>query len=350
MRLWATCLLVTTATLPASGQDLSSAFRAAEQMVRDSKPTSNNNSERARENRSEQRSSERSETPSQPDERAIRREQERREKEQQRLAKAQERQRVQKNLAVIEANLVAAGSMPPLPPSYASGVDKSSATVEARRQWLTSFVRGPDVRPIQTYAPEERGRAIKNSRVVRDAVTHGEKPQFKPLWNYYEYNRSVAKGLVPDENRCAIVMSMTLGLEPRAGEASVQDLQDKKQKNILIGLISTKKLEEPARVPAATHTEVAGRYYLRAQQLADRLRAEWGAPKEFSSLDAEKYLNGRQGVVFLQHAYLRFGTPELSTQGFRTGDHLDLWKSTMNATDSTMPFDKAEKVWFWELK
>jgi hypothetical protein len=350
MKLRAVCLLVATARLCALGQDLSGAFRTAEQMVRDSKPVSSSHSERAREARSEQRSSERSERPSEPDRRAIRREQDRQQREQQRLAEEKERQRVQQNLAAIEARLAAAGSMPPLPPSYVSGVDKSSAAVEGRRQWLTSLVRGPDVRSMQTYTPEERRRAIQNSRMVRDAVTRGVKPPFQPLWEFYEYNRSIAKGLVPDENRCAIVMSMTLGLEPRAGEASVRDLKDKKQANIIMGLISTKNLDEPARLSAATHTEVAERYYLRAQELADRLGRDWGMPKQFSGLDAEKYLNGRQGVVFLQRAYLRFGKPELSTQGFRTGDHLDLWKSTMNATDSTMPFDKADKVWFWELK
>ncbi|MFL6388867.1 MAG: T6SS effector amidase Tae4 family protein [Terriglobales bacterium] len=350
MRLRAVCLLAAIPTLCATGQDLSGAFHTAEQMLRDSKPVSNNNSERARETRAEQRSSERSERSPEPDRRAIRREQERQQREQQRLAEEKERLRVQQNLAAIEARLAAAGSMPPLPPSYVSGVDKSSATVEGRRQWLTSLLRGPGVRPIQTYTPEERRRAIQNSRMIREAVTRGEKPPFQPLWDFYEYNRSIAKGLVPDENRCAIVLSMTLGLEPGAGEASVQDLKDRKEKSMLIGLISTKRLDDPVRLPAATHTEVAERYYLRAQQLADRLGREWGAPKEFSGLDSDKYLNGRQGVVFLQRAYLRFGKPELSTQGFRTGDHLDLWKSTMNATDSSMPFDKADKVWFWELK
>lgn len=109
-------------------------------------------------------------------------------------------------------------------------------------------------------------------------------------------------------------------------------------------------LEDPVRNPAATHAEIGARYYLHAAQLANRLRSEWGAPTEFDGLDAAKYLNGKQGVVFLDHAYLHFGKPEASTQLFRTGDHLDLWKSTMNATNSSMPFNKAQKVWFWELK
>ncbi|HEY2117424.1 MAG TPA: T6SS effector amidase Tae4 family protein [Candidatus Angelobacter sp.] len=349
MRITALSLLFATLSLHAAAQDLSGAFGRAEQIVRDFKPSSSERSERAREDRTERRTTESSQ-PVHPDWGAIRREQKREEKEQKRKAEEQERQRVQQNLAAIEANLVAAGSMPPLIPSYASGVDKSTATVEARRQWLTSLVRGPEVRPLKTYMPEERRRAIQNAKAVHDAMGRGEKPPFQPLWDYYEYNRSVAEGLVPDENRCAIVMSMTLGLAPRKGEPSVQDLADKKQKTILVGLISTKMLEEPVRIPAATQAEIGARYYLHARQLADRLRSEWGQPAEFDGLDAAKYLNGKHGIVFLDRAYLHFGKPELNAQGFRTGDHLDLWKGAMNATNSSMPFDKAQKVLFWELK
>jgi type VI secretion system (T6SS) effector Tae4 (amidase) len=360
---------VILAALAASGQDLGTAFGHAEQIIRDSKPTSGGVSERARNDREDRRTSGGSQS-TQPDWGAIRRaekererELKREEKERQRQAEERERQRVEKNLSIIEANLAAAaaaGGMPPMPP-HSYDVDKSTDTfaVQGRRDWLQTLMKGPPLRPIGSYASEEKRQAFRNSQVVRDATRRGEKPPFQPLWDFYEFNRSIAAGLVPDENRCAIVMSMTLGLEPQGDDASVASLTDKKEKSILLGLISTKKLEEPVRNPAATHTEVAARYYLRADDLAKRLTTEWGAPREIDALDAAKYLNGKQGVVFLEHAYLHPGTPTSHPQGsyledpfknFRKGDHIDLWKSNMNATDSSMPFQHAQKVWFWELK
>jgi hypothetical protein len=353
-------------TLAASGQDLGTAFGRAEQIVRDSKPTSSGISERARNDREERRTSGGSES-TQPDWGAIRRaqrererEHKREEKERQRQAEERERQRVENNLSIIEANLAAAAaSMPPMPPAHSYEVDKSTTAVQARLDWLHSLVSGPALRPIGTYASEEKQQAFRNSQVVRDALRRGEKPAFQPLWNYYEFNRSIAAGLVPEENRCAIVMSMTLGLEPRGNEASVASLTDPKKKSMILGLMSIKYLEKPVRNPAATHTEVAARYYLRAEDLANRLKSEWGKPQEIDALDAAKYLNGRQGVVFLEHAYLESRRPVSHSQGsyledpfknFRKGDHIDLWKSNMNASESSMPFQHAQKIWFWELK
>lgn len=361
------CLFAVFSTVAASGQDLGTAFGRAEQIVRDSRPTSSGISERARDDRAERRASGGSQS-TQPDWSAMRRAQKEREKEQKRQAEMQkrqaeerERQRIANNLSVIEAHLAAAASsMPPIPP-HSYDADKSTATinVQSRRDWLQSLVSAPSTRPLGTYASDEKRQAFRNSQVVRDAIRRGEKPPFQPLWNYYEFNRSIAAGLVPDENRCAIVMSMTLGLEPQGNDASIASLTDKKQKSILLGLLSTKKLEEPVRNPAAIHTEVAARYYLRAEDLANRLKTEWGQPLEIDALDAATYLNGKQGVVFLEHAYLHPGTPASHPQGsyledpfknFRKGDHIDLWKGNMNATDSTMPFQHAQKIWFWELK
>jgi type VI secretion system (T6SS) effector Tae4 (amidase) len=358
--LFAFLSVVVFSTLAASGQDLGTAFGRAEQIVRDSKPTSSGISERARNDREERRTSGGSES-TQPDWGAIRRAQRERERQLKREEKERERQRVDKNLSVIEANLAAAAaSMPPMPP-HSYDVNKSTDTfaVQGRRDWLQKLVSGPALRPIGTYASEEKRQAFRNSQVVRDALRRGEKPGFQPLWNYYEFNRSIAAGLVPEENRCAIVMSMTLGLEPRGNEASVASLTDPKKKSMILGLMSTKYLEKPVRNPAATHTEVAARYYLRAEELANRLKTEWGQPQEIDALDAAKYLNGRQGVVFLEHAYLESRRPVSHSQGsyledpfkdFRKGDHIDLWKSNMNASESSMPFQHAQKIWFWELK
>ena len=363
MKIGYICLFAVCSTLAASGQDLGVAFGRAEQIIRDSKPTSSGVSERARNDREDRRTSGGSQS-TQPDWGAIRRAQKERERqlkrderERQRQAEERERQRIDKNLSVIDANLAAAaaGGMPPMPP-HSYDVDKSTDTfaVQGRLDWLQTLMKGPPLRPIGSYASEEKRQAFRNSQVVRDATRRGEKPPFQPLWDYYEFNRSIAVGLLPDENRCAIVMSMTLGLEPRGNDASVANLTDQKKKSMILGLVSTKNLEANfAQTEAATH------YYLRAQDLANRLKSEWGQPQEIDALDAAKYLNGKQGVVFLEHAYLEKRPPISHPQGsyledpfknFRKGDHIDLWKSNMNASESTMPFQHAQKIWFWELK
>jgi len=362
MKLRHLCLLTVFTAVSASGQDLGAAYGRAEQIIRDSKPTSSGVSERARNDREERRTSGTSQS-TQTDCSAIRRAQKERErqlkreeKERQRQAEERERQQVEKNLALIEANLAAAASsMPPMPPhSYDVAKSTDTVAIQARRDFLQQLFSGPPVRPIGAYASEEKRQAFRNSQAVRDATRRGEKPPFQPLWNYYEFNRSIAAGLLPDENRCAIVMSMTLGLEPRGNEASVASLADQKKKSMILGLLATKSLEANF-----TQTEAASHYYLRAEDLAKRLKSEWGQPKEIDALDAAKYLNGKQGVVFLEHAYLEGRRPVSHPQGsyledpfknFRKGDHIDLWKSNMNATDSSMPFQHAQKIWFWELK
>ena len=364
MKLRYICLFAVFSTLAASGQDLGVAFGRAEQIIRDSKPTSSGVSERARNDREDRRTSSGSQS-TEPDWGAIRRAQKERERarkreaeEQKRQAEERERQRIANNLSVIEKNLAAAatggGNIPPTPPLHSYEVDKSTTAVQARLDWLHSLMKGPPLRDIGSYASEEKRQALRNSQVVRDATRRGEKPPFQPLWNYYEFNRSIAVGLLPDENRCAIVLSMTLGLEPRGNEASVANLTDQKKKAMILGLAATKNLEMNF-----TQSEAATHYYLRAQELANRLKSEWGQPQEIDALDAAKYLNGKQGVVFLEHAYQEFRRPISHPQGsyledpfknFRKGDHIDLWKSNMNASESTMPFQHAQKIWFWELK
>jgi hypothetical protein len=353
----------------AISQDLSAAFAAAQQMVANSRQSYNPGSQNARDNRVNQRASQ----PAQPDYAAIRRaeeraaekEQKREQKEAQKRAIEQEQERVKNNLANIDARLVAASAMPPMPPMRTDHVDKSTAAVEARMDWLTKFLTGPPVRAQETYSSQERREAIANARAVRDAIARGERPPFQQLWDYYEYNRSIAKGLMPEDERCAVVMSMTLGLEPGAGEVSVKDLPDRQQ-NLILGLLTTKQLVAEARLQrslsdprqsvAGTNTETGARIYANAKQLSERLKTVLGPPQEFDSLDAAKNLNGRKGIVYLDHAYLHPGRPEPDPQlknlpvNFRRGDHLDIWNSNMNATDSTMPFNHAQKVLFWELK
>ncbi|MEW6353615.1 MAG: T6SS effector amidase Tae4 family protein [Pseudomonadota bacterium] len=192
--------------------------------------------------------------------------------------------------------------------------------------------------------PLDRANALKNVRLIRDAVAQGEKPPFQPLWDYYGYNRPIAEGLVPDENRCAIVLSMTLGLEPRAGEATVEALGNKLHAIAKQIKRHVTMDDKPHTIDAVADAEIAKRYYIKAQQLADRLRDEWGEPLAVEGPQTLEAISGKRGVIFIQNAYRRAGSA-----GERTGDHIDVWDADHIASDSSTPFDDAEQVWFWEI-
>src|SRR5205814_5430787 len=110
-----------------------------------------------------------------------------------------------------------------------------------------------------------------------NAVSRGDKPPFQPLADYYDYNikQTVAKNLAPDEDRCAIALSLTLGLEPRPGEASLAQLGDRGRvdgiiHNIKVGLLGCIKrrdmqcvddaVQRVHTLPEVTHAEIAKRY------------------------------------------------------------------------------------------
>jgi len=186
--------------------------------------------------------------------------------------------------------------------------------------------------------------SLADAEVIRAAMARREKPPFEPLWNYYQHNRPIAQGLLPDGNRCALVLSMALGLEPRPGELTLQELGDKGLRATLIDQIR-RGPGAPVRNSTVTDTELAKRYYVQAEQLADRLKDEWKTPTEFSPEEARRALLGRRGVVFLEHAY-----PSASSLGLlRTGDHIGLWDKDHLADPATTPFEKADRVLFWEF-
>ncbi len=188
------------------------------------------------------------------------------------------------------------------------------------------------------YCSKKNILAIETAHVVQGATARGHKPPFQPLWDYYQYNRDVAKGLAPEQNRCAIVLSMTLGLQPRAGEQTLQQLGGG-------GLISIfTDIRQKMVIPPVAKADIAKRYYIQAQQLANRLTSEWGVPVILDGPKAQAAISGKYGIIFLQDAYQRAGS-----FGRRTGDHIDLWNATRIASDSTVPFDNAAKVWFWEI-
>lgn len=177
---------------------------------------------------------------------------------------------------------------------------------------------------------------LENARLVKDATSHGQAPSFQPLWDNYQYYRDVAKGFAPEENRCAMVLSMTLGLEPRTGEANLQQL------GVTGGLATIfKQIRGKMVIPEVSNSEIAKRYYIRAQQLANRLQNEWGAPLVVEGPNARMAIIGKKGVIFIQDAY--------GISGRRSGDHIDVWNLDRIGSSATLPFDKAGKVWFWEI-
>jgi len=170
--------------------------------------------------------------------------------------------------------------------------------------------------------------ALKNAKKIQDAVSQGQKPPFQPVWDFYQSNRGIAKGFAPEENRCAIVLSITLGFEPRANEATLRDLKERK------GVI-----------PELADAELAKRYYIRAQELANRIEDEWGAPEVMKSTEASKSISAKTGIVFIQDAWM-------DGRGNMTVDHIDVWDGRrIGAYDSLEPqFERAARVLFWPLR
>ena len=172
---------------------------------------------------------------------------------------------------------------------------------------------------------------------MREALQKGAKPPFQSLWSLYQYNRPIAFGLVPSTNKCAIVLSMTLGLTPRQGETSLQSLGNKELVATLVGPVKT------LLVAPVKDADIASRLYVKAQDLADRLKSDFGQPVYLEGKDARQFLAGKRGIVFFKNADLRYRLRP------RSGDHIDLWNSDRMASSAGTQFENAEKVWFWPI-
>lgn len=325
-------LLLVVASPPALADDLSSAFQKAREIIRDWKPSSSSGSNRSRDER-EERSSQAPRQPGQSGrEREAKRQQREEEKRQEAAEREKEKQRVKKNLDILTTNLASASNMSRASQSTSSHSAKDAASISAREQQLNALMRSGDTLAALRLSSAAKEEARQNAKAIQDALARGDKPPFKPLWDYYKYNRPIALGLVPNENKCAIVMSMTLGLEPRTGEMSLQDIGNKELVATLVGPIKT------ILVTPVKDSEIAKRYYIQAQQLADRLKRDWGVPIYLNGKKARETIAGKKGIIFLENAY-----------GFR-GDHIDLWDSDHIASSSSTPFERADKVWFWEIR
>lgn len=191
--------------------------------------------------------------------------------------------------------------------------------------------------------PDPR-KALENAKAIRAALSKGDKPPFEPVLELYGYNRQIALNMVGEnESRCAIVLSMTLGITPNgSGDASVHVLPKNQ----------------------VTDAEIAKRYYLRAHELAHRLISErqWGRPLYLDGAKARQSITGKRGILYIEHAYLTKTTYKEFPTGWKFGDHIDLWDRDHFASDAGTPFEparedpwwsfapqEAREVWFWEI-
>lgn len=106
--------------------------------------------------------------------------------------------------------------------------------------------------------------------------------RFGTLWDTFRRNQAAAGG-IGDAHRAAFITSMTLGLSPQRPEE--------------ISAFGNPKIVNPfASGPAMA------RFYLRAEQLASRLTAEWGHPDVFiEGKFAEPYVLRRRGVIYFEN-------------------------------------------------
>ncbi|MDQ2899985.1 MAG: hypothetical protein M3Y07_09325 [Acidobacteriota bacterium] len=107
---------------------------------------------------------------------------------------------------------------------------------------------------------------------------------FATLWHKYQMERPVARGITPGD-RCALVLSLTLGYEPR------KDKQEIAERNL------------PGAQEAIRGAAVLDRYDANAAQLANRPKLEWGRPDyDIAGHDAIQQIVGKTGIIFISHS------------------------------------------------
>jgi hypothetical protein len=308
---------------------LSDAFRRAQEMVRDQKPLSGRDNSR-------DDWAERS-PPSVPGESSSGGNAGPSPSELERQRREAERQRIEKNYEVLMNELKIASTTPrQMPPREPP---PSQSEISFRQRVVDRLVDAGDAATALQITRRLKEKALHDSDAIRSAIAAGRKPSFQATWDFYKYNRPVGLGLIPEENRCAIQLSMTLGLQPKPGELSLADLGNKELVNSIEGPLKN------LLVARFKDTEVASRYYVRAQELANRLTVQFGPPLRMDGRQALAVINGKRGIVFLQNAY-GFPWPVIG----RRGQHIDLWdRNRIAATATSMPFEKADRVLFWEL-
>jgi hypothetical protein len=146
--------------------------------------------------------------------------------------------------------------------------------------------------------------------------------KFQDLWGRHEKSRQFGRDVNPKGNRCALVLGATLRsqFKPRSER----------------GELSFKEIEQPSK-------EIRGqpflaKYYVKAQDFANRLREEWGPPDiRVVGPSAADRIRSLQGVIFVQDAWPTNIIGALINGN--TVDHVDLWNGT-----SMGAYDEAESA------
>lgn len=153
---------------------------------------------------------------------------------------------------------------------------------------------------------------------------------FDTLWERYKEARNLGRDINPDGNRCALVL----------GAAMRSIYKPRKER----GELSFREISAPPK--GIRGQPFLERYYVKAEDLARRLREEWGEPAyNIEGASALATFSGKRGVIFVQDAW--FSRREMA----KTVDHIDLWDGRrMGAYDekkSAEVFKSASKVWLW---
>lgn len=327
-------LLLTSFAAQCFAIDLTSGYKQAEDLVKNSKPQSSEHGDRVRNEREERSSEPREQQNSGPS--AVEQRTQRKKDEERRKKDDEEKKkrRVQGNLETIEKAMIeAAAKLRAAPPALISGGD-SPATIAGRQRAIDALMKSNNQLPAHRAASTGKAEALRNAELIRLYTARGQKPPFAPLWNYYKYNRPLALGLVPKTNRCAIVLSLALGVEPRQGETSLHDLGNKELVKTLVGPLKS-LLDKPVQ-----NSEVAKTIYIQARQLANRLKNDWGNPMYYEGKNALDKIKDKKGIIYLYGASLAVR---------RDGDHIDVWDHGRLGADGSVKPEDAIEVWFWEI-
>jgi hypothetical protein len=116
----------------------------------------------------------------------------------------------------------------------------------------------------------------------------GKPIDFDHLWQRLGDARKLGQDINPEGNRCALVLGLVLksAYQPRkaGGEVSFRDIS-----------------QPPRGIRGQPFLE---RFYVKADDMARRLREEWGAPNYIvHGSDATQALSGKRGIIFVENAW-----------------------------------------------
>lgn len=159
---------------------------------------------------------------------------------------------------------------------------------------------------------------------------------FDFMWRSHQENRKTAEMVNPEGNRCAYVLGLTL-------KVTFKPRPDRNE-------LSFREISQPPK--GIRGQPFLAKFYVKAEQFADRLREEWGEPDlNMIGINALDVISGKQGVIFVQNAWSTGLTKALL--GIRTVDHVDLWNGTTmgsypnNHEYSRDAITRADKVYLW---